>query len=161
MNMILDFTLHRTMPHRHCSVAVLLFLCVNIIPCLAGTSKLGVATTSWTGGCKDLEVKIPKPACAQTKINKRFSQQALDQVTWYVNYGRSPTFNVSNLVCVWPFANLGRSVEFVPMIWGQGEAESFNASQIPAGTTHLLAFNAPNFASESNLNPEVPFSRAY
>ena len=41
------------------------------------------------------------------------------------------------------------------MIWGQAEAETFSASQIPAGTTHLLAFNEPNFASESNLQPEV------
>lgn len=42
-------------------------------------------------------------------------------------------------------------VEFVPMMWGKGDADT----AVPAGAKYLLTFNEPNFHAQANLSAEA------
>jgi hypothetical protein len=64
-------------------------------------------------------------------------------VSWSYSWGLAPAAPCSLLTA--------GGIEFVPMIWGK---ESVNAT-LPflSGVTHLLGFNEPNGAHQSNLSP--------
>ena len=74
-------------------------------------------------------------------------------LTWYYNYGATPSTAYSNLTQA--------EFEFVPMLWGISNSSSFLSqiqTQITAGTkvSHVLAFNEPDGSSSSggsDINP--------
>jgi len=76
-------------------------------------------------------------ACSDLKLMK--------SVTWLYNW--SPTPDQEVMACL---EQLG--IEFVPMQWGGGGIGDL-AQTIFGNTKHLLAFNEPNFHSQSNIAP--------
>jgi len=69
----------------------------------------------------------------------------MTSVTWLYNWSPTPSIGVVNCM-----QQLG--IEFVPMQWGGGGIADL-AQVIYANTKHLLAFNEPNFKSQSNVLP--------
>jgi len=89
----------------------------------------GVATNAFEGGCSDLSL--------------------LSNISWYYAWSMQPISTITNCASV---LGPNRYIEFVPMVWGSGSVTNVVAN-LPAGTTHLMAFNEPNFSSQSNLQP--------
>ncbi len=94
----------------------------------AGPSDASVAGRT---GCKRGVAANDAPSAA-------FAPTAtLPGVSWWYNWASQP-----------PAAKAGDArIEFVPMIWGGASL----GQNIPAGSTHLLGFNEPNFKSQANL----------
>lgn len=94
----------------------------------------GVATDVWSGGCADLA--------------------AATNVSWWYNWATQPSSGVTNAACASSWTTPpGRTVQFVPLIWGRNSVTSNVIANLPADTTHLMSFNEPNFSSQSNLSP--------
>lgn len=67
-------------------------------------------------------------------------------ISWWYNWSLVPDSGVAST-----YQQIG--VEFVPQVWG-GSFNVTNAiNSIPQGARTLLAFNEPNFYSQSNLSP--------
>ncbi len=66
-------------------------------------------------------------------------------VRWWYNWSPRPDEGVASA-----YQQLG--VEFVPMIWGEGDLKAERVAMIPPGSRYLLGFNEPNFKSQSNLS---------
>lgn len=77
-------------------------------------------------------------------LTNAFSQSS--KIAWTYNWGQSPTGTVPS------------SFEFVPMLWGledefTGPWAAAASSAIASGSKHLLSFNEPDLASQSNISP--------
>jgi len=59
---------------------------------------------------------------------------------------------------VQPPANLPEGIEHVPMQWGTDGIESFQASVAALGAQHVLGFNEPDQAGQSNIDPSTAAS---
>jgi len=65
--------------------------------------------------------------------------------SWIYNWGQTPDSSLANC-----FEDLG--IEYIPMQWGTGGLADLD-QVIYANSKHLLAFNEPNFKSQSNVLP--------
>lgn len=77
-------------------------------------------------------------------------------VTWYYNWGQTPSANVRNVV------GPNKDMEFVPMIWNASLDASGKLTNVSAlvnyleknpGVKYLLGFNEPNFKAQANMLP--------
>jgi len=67
-------------------------------------------------------------------------------VSWWYNWSPQPDPGA---------VGASSTVEFVPMVWGGSFDVNQLAATIPTGAKYLLAFNEPNFGSQSNLTPDA------
>ncbi|KPM38295.1 hypothetical protein AK830_g8279 [Neonectria ditissima] len=115
---------------------------VNIASALEGSDKRGLCFV---------------PNKEHPEDNKIWIQNGSD-LTWYYNYGESPSSAFSDLS--------QEEFEFVPMMWGVGKNPTDTSflksveSLIESGTniTHVLGFNEPDAPSSwggSDLDPET------
>jgi len=74
------------------------------------------------------------------------NQLANTAISWEYNWAVEPP------------ANLPEGIEHVPMQWGSGDIESFQASVLAMGATHILGFNEPDQSGQSNIDPNTAAS---
>jgi hypothetical protein len=102
---------------------------------LSGVADLG-------GPSPDLSNPSPMPCKRGIASNQAPSSAfarngATPGIVWWYNWGLHGT-------------GAAASIEFVPMVWGQGSINS----NLPAGANYVLGFNEPNFKVQSNLSPQ-------
>lgn len=98
-------------------------------PIAGGTPRSSKRGIAWfnTNACSDLKV--------------------MSKVSWLYNWSPLPDFNI--VPCL---NSLG--IEFVPMQWGGGGIIPDLNFTIFGASKHLLAFNEPNFVTQSNITPK-------
>jgi hypothetical protein len=120
----------------------------------------GAAVQQWDchGGGNQKFIPVPviapptsAPACKRGYAyggNSAADLQAMAKaVSWWYNWSPRPEAGAASV-----YASAG--VEFVPMVWGGGNFITTASTSIPAGAKYLLAFNEPNFGSQSNLTAQ-------
>jgi len=103
------------------------------------------------------QLKSDKRGISENNFTYEAEVNALSKgVTWYYNWGQTPSTNVKNIV------GPGKDVEFVPMLWNGSVDENgnlTNASKLieyldaNPGVKYLLGFNEPNFKAQANMLP--------
>ncbi|MDB5106436.1 MAG: hypothetical protein JWP91_4125 [Fibrobacteres bacterium] len=79
--------------------------------------------------------------------NSTADMQAMSKgVSWWYNWGTTADQGVAGTY-------LASGVEFVPMVWGKNFIGNADAVIKQDGAKYLLAFNEPNFFSQSNITP--------
>jgi len=80
--------------------------------------------------------------------NSRDAKALATGISWFYNWGEQPASNIRG-----SFESYG--LDYAPMTWGAGFDETVLRSFLSAhpDVKYLLAFNEPNFQSQSNLTP--------
>lgn len=69
-------------------------------------------------------------------------------VRWWYNWTNSPDESLGEN------SPLTNSIEYVPMVWGEGSLKQTSSFTIPTASRFLLAFNEPNFKSQANMTAQ-------
>ncbi len=110
-------------------------LLVVISVCLLGVSLNGQTVSSKRGVGYDLN-------------NSRDAKALAAGLSWFYNWSEQPASNIRG-----SYETYG--LDYAPMTWGGGFNETVLRSFLSnhPGVKYLLAFNEPNFQSQSNLTP--------
>lgn len=151
------------------TIAAVAALCCAVIPAACTDGNNGPSENAKYAAHVDSEVSVVKKGVCASRYNTGSDQNqsansstTLSQsakrikdlnVGWYYNWGTAPNN-----------PHVDDSIEFVPMVWGRGQAN--NASALAdikqkyedKTYTHLLTFNEPDLSDQSNMTVDQALS---
>ncbi|KAJ7213257.1 hypothetical protein C8J57DRAFT_1602109 [Mycena rebaudengoi] len=90
--------------------------------------------------------KNPKRGLAYAEADRptdiAVSNQSSSVLSWVYDWGTTPR----------PFIE-SSTFEYIPMIWGKDGVDTFADKVLAQGSKTILAFNEPDFTSQSNISP--------
>lgn len=151
------------------TVALISALCFAVVPAACDNGNGGTTDGDRYAAHVDSDVSVVKKGVCVSRYNSGSEQGGSSNtsttlaqsakkikdlnVGWYYNWGTAPNNS-----------QMDASIEFVPMVWGRGQANDSSAiNQIKTkyedGTyTHLLTFNEPDLPDQSNMTVDQALS---